>query len=74
MISKQQASTLHTFYHCTARNADGTAVRCRANGRCKTWVTRPDDWRLPVKYGLRQCFYITPTNAAEWLDYDPTAV
>lgn len=72
MITKEQAMTLGMFYHVTARNADGTAVRCRANGRCKTWKTRPDDFRLPVKYGLKRCFYLTPRNADEWLPYDPS--
>ncbi len=27
---------------------------------------------MPVKYGIRTCFYITPANAADWLTYDPT--
>jgi hypothetical protein len=62
-----------TFYHVTARNADGSAIRARVNGRCKTWKTRPTHFRLPVKYGLRHCFYITHDNAAEWLTVDPTA-
>lgn len=66
------ASYRQEFYHCTLRNADGTAVRCRVNGKCKTWQRRPDDFRLPVKYGLKQCFYITPANADEWCLTDPT--
>jgi hypothetical protein len=61
-----------TFYHITERNADGTAVRCRANGKCKVWKTRPDEFLLPVKHGLKLCFYITQRNAAEWLTTDPT--
>lgn len=73
MITKSQAMWCGTFYHRTERNADGTAVRCRANGKCQTWKTRPDDFRLPVKYGLKFCFYITPVNAADWLTYDPTS-
>lgn len=60
------------FYHRTLRNADGTAVRCRVNGECKTWRTRPLDYRLPVKHGLRDCFYITPSNEQDWLLQDPT--
>ncbi len=72
MITKRDAETARHFFHLTARNADGTAVRCRANGRCKTWKTRPDDYRLPVKYGLRSCFYLTPSNADEWSTADPT--
>ena len=71
-ITKHEAQTVGMFFHIRLRNADGSAVRCRANGACKTWKTRPDDYRLPVKYGLRQCFYLTPSNAHEWLVYDPT--
>jgi hypothetical protein len=72
MITKQLAMTEHQFFHRYLRNADGSAVRCRSNGRCKTWKTRPDDFRLPVKYVLKECFYITPTNAADWTTSDPT--
>lgn len=61
----------HEFYHVRLRNRDGSAVRCRRNGACKTWVTRPGEFRLPVKYGLKECFYITHANAAEWSDVDP---
>jgi hypothetical protein len=72
MVTMQEAMTHRTFYHVTLKNSDGTAVRCRANGRCKTWKTRPDDFRLPVKYGLRECFYITPHNAKDWQTTEPT--
>lgn len=65
-------TTQTTYYHATLRNADGSAVRCRVNGAMKTWKRRPDDFRLPVKHGLRDCFYITPQNVAEWLLVDPT--
>lgn len=56
MITKEQAMTHSHFHHVTAKNSDGTPVRCRANGTCKTWKTRPDDFRLPVKYGIKECF------------------
>lgn len=67
MITKQQAMSARHFEHCTAKNSDGTPARCRATGRCKTWITRPDEFRLPVKHGLRDSFYLTPKNAAEWV-------
>jgi hypothetical protein len=57
MVTKEQAMSVRlgeTFYHKTAKNADGTAVRCRVNGQCKTWKTRRAEYRLPVKYGLRE--------------------
>lgn len=63
--------TVRRFYHKTLRyqrrgKPTGPPLECRANGVCKTWKTRPSDFRLPVKYGLRDCFYITPDNAHEW--------
>lgn len=44
------------------RNADGSHVRWRINGKMKTWKTRPDDYKIPVKHGLRDYGYITPKN------------
>lgn len=38
-------------------------VRCRPNGAVKTWKTRPGEFRLPIKHGLRDCAYITQSNA-----------
>lgn len=71
MITKDTAvelgNTGKTLYHKKMRNADGTPVRCRVNGRCKTWKTRPEEFRLPVKHGLKTCFYITDCSGAhEW--------
>lgn len=69
MITKAQALAAHyrqEFYHVSIKNADGSPVRCRVNGQCKTWVTRPEEFSLPVKYGLKECFYITQRNAHDW--------
>ena len=55
-----------TLHHVSLKNADGTPVRARINGKVKTWKTRPGDFKLPVKHGLRDCFYITQANAHEW--------
>lgn len=38
-------------------------ARVRVNGRCQTWKTRPEAFRLPVKYGFRECSAIEPHNA-----------
>lgn len=77
MITKQQAvAALHRqeFYHGTSRNRDGTPSRCRNNGMTKTWKTRPDEFRMPVKHGLKQCFYITQANADEWFMSEEEAI
>jgi len=69
MITKQQAvDSYHgqIFHHVSLKNADGTPVRCRVNGKCQVWKTRPDAFRLPVKHGLREYCSIGPRNAEEW--------
>lgn len=68
MIGKDTAVSLKhgtTLYHTELKNKDGTALRCRVNGKAKTWRRRPFDFQLPVKYGLRTCFYITNFNGAD---------
>ena len=36
--------------------------RLRRNGMTKTWKTRPGEFRIPVKAGLRACAYIDHSN------------
>lgn len=67
MITKQQAMTHRgEFHHVTAKDSRGAPLRCRPMGRCKTWVTRPVEFKLPVKFGLYDSFYITERNADQW--------
>ncbi len=69
MITKKQAvesQYRQIFHHKNMKNSDNTPVRCRVNGKCKVWKTRKEDFRLPVKYGLYDCFYITPGNQEDW--------
>lgn len=63
LINLPRGTTLH---HVSLRNADGSALRARVNGRAKTWVTRPEEFRLPMKHGLKNCFYITERDADLW--------
>ena len=41
-------------------------IRFRRNGKTKTWVRSPDEFRIPVKRGFREYGYITQTNAHEF--------
>ena len=66
MITKEQAMTARRFKHVSAKDSKGNPIQCRASGKCKTWKTRDADFKLPVKYGLYQSFYIEPSNAHEW--------
>lgn len=82
MITKEQAialgkGTLHAEIHCevmrkcirivgkrggiTQKN-----VRVRPSGKCQTWKTRPNEFRLPVKYGLYENGAITHENAGSF--------
>jgi hypothetical protein len=50
-ITKEQALTSNEFHYgtCTVKRVE----RWRRNGKTQVWKTRPDEWRIPVKYGLR---------------------
>jgi hypothetical protein len=84
MITKEQAiqlgnGTLHSEIHCeTVRKCKRTVgprggvkdsiVHVRVSGRCQTWKTRPEEFRLPVKYGFYESGEITHKNA-EWFHF-----
>jgi hypothetical protein len=36
------------------------------HGHLKLWVTRPTEFRLPMKWGPKTCFYITHMDADLW--------
>lgn len=57
MITYEEALGASHFEHVTMKNADGTPVRCRRSGKTKVWK-RTKAWRIPVKHGLKQSFYI----------------
>ena len=52
--------------HNRMRMSDKSPFRVRVNGQIKTWVTRKQDIRIPVKFGMYTCFYITPLDLADW--------
>ena len=69
MITKEIAKSLVSgtiLYHLYKLDSKGQSIKCRANGKCKTWKRMPLSFRLPVKYGLRECFYIDETNGKDW--------
>lgn len=66
MITEHQALTADRFEHVSARNADNTPMRARRSGATRVWKTRPGEFKIPVKHGLRNSGYITNENAAHW--------
>lgn len=43
-----------------------TGRRWRRNGKTKLWKTRPQEFRIPVKFGLYAYGYITEANEADF--------
>lgn len=68
-VSPTRQSILNAteFWHRVLRNADGTPVRCRPSGKLQTWKTRSNDFKLPVKRGLKESFYLMPENVSDWV-------
>ena len=70
MITKDIAVGLQhgaILYHVQVKDSRGNPAKCRVNGKCKTWKREPSRFRLPVKHGLSNCFYVEPRNAADWV-------
>lgn len=70
MLTKEDAIRLGgrggTLFHRSLKNKDGTALRARVNGKCKTWKRDPKRWELPMKHGMRNCFRIHSDGQADW--------
>ena len=41
------------------RTPNGNLWFCRRNGRTQTWKTRPNDFRIPIKYGFKEYGQVT---------------
>lgn len=68
MITKEQALAAHhgQIFYSIQRNRQNQPRQVRVNGKCQTWKTRPNDFRLPVKQGLFIYGAIDQTNAKYW--------
>lgn len=62
MITKQQALN-EQYFHIPSSTVPGKCHTWRRNGSTQTWKTRPNDFRVPVKYGLYDYNQITHTDA-----------
>lgn len=59
MVTREQALTESEFHHPTATKCH----RWRRNGKTKTWVRSPERFEVPIKYGLKEYWYLTDINA-----------
>ena len=75
MITKEVAEKLKhgtELYSSLRKDSRGNPSKVRVSGKCQTWKTRPDDFSLPVKFGLYESFRIVNDEFAKhWhLDID----
>lgn len=73
MITKEQAMTANEFHFDDCKIVTGprggNRVKIevwRRSGKTKTWKTRPNDWRIPVKHGLYLSHEITHETAGAY--------
>ena len=73
MVTKEQAIRGGEFHYVECKRTVGprggitTKIETwRANGKCQTWKTRPDEFKLPIKYGLKDYSYLTNSNCKDF--------
>ena len=76
MITKTEALAANHFHYtgkheCTRivgprGGIKISIVECRRNGQTKLWKTRPNHFRVPLKYGLYEHAYLDHDNAQYW--------
>jgi len=57
-VTLEQAKT-ESYFHVGHVKQLGYVRTWRRNGRTQLWKTRPDAFRIPVKFGLYRYGYIT---------------
>jgi hypothetical protein len=69
-ITRDEAINANEFHHGTCTRTIGPkggvtehSEVWRRNGNTQTWKTRPEDYRIPVKHGMRSYDSITPDYA-----------
>lgn len=65
-ITRENCEKLNRFEHITAKNADGTRLRARRNGKTQTWGRKPESFTIPVKHGLHNHGYINNKTSELW--------
>jgi hypothetical protein len=58
-LTQDQILQAKTFHIDGAMHPKGYCYEFRRNGRTTTWKTRPNEYRIPYKYGMYEYGYIT---------------
>jgi hypothetical protein len=76
MITKEQALALRyreVIHYGTCKTLVGKkggltykTENWRVDGKAKTWKTRPNEFKIPIKFGLYQHSYLTEHNMMDF--------
>ena len=69
-LTQEEANKALDSGEVKALSSRGTWLSCRRNGKTKTWVTRPNDFRIPVSIGFRSHGYITHDTSHGYITHD----
>jgi len=65
-VTRENNEGKREFYHISKLDSRKEPMKVRRNGATKYWKTRPNEFKIPVKYGLYEYGYIDQNNAAQW--------
>jgi hypothetical protein len=73
VVTKEQAMSADMFHYGTCTRTTGPrggvtehVEQWRRNGSTQVWKTRPGEFRVPIKYGMRGYSQLTDGNASEF--------
>jgi hypothetical protein len=61
-VTREQIETALDRHQLKARMTNGRLWQIKRNGATKTWKTRPNEFRIPIKIGFRLYDYIDQDN------------
>lgn len=73
MVTKEQAMNAGYRQNFWFKSRDGKIKKVYVSGQCKTWKTRPNEFRLPVKFGLYESSAITEYNCQYFANSEDAA-
>lgn len=62
-----QLKSCNSIHHNTLKNCDGKTCQVfKINGKVKLWKTKPYQFQIPIKRGLREYYYLTENNCDQF--------
>lgn len=68
MITLHEIEQALDTHRLSIKMNNGNYWRVRRNGMTKRWITRPQEFRIPIKYGLKFCSYIGHADIPSFFD------